>query len=54
MGINRVSFGPYVFRSCLRKFVDIIEGLRADGDYAGLSNLMSPAEVSEYLRSEHE
>jgi 2-methylisocitrate lyase-like PEP mutase family enzyme len=54
IGINRVSFGPFVFRSCLRKFVDIVEGLRADGDYASLSNLMSGAEISEYLRSEHE
>lgn len=54
IGINRVSFGPFVFRSCLRKFVDIIEGLSANGDYAGLGDLMSRAEVSEYLRSGHE
>jgi hypothetical protein len=43
-----------VFRSCLRKFMDIAEDLRADGDYSSLSNLMSGAEVSEYLRNEHE
>jgi hypothetical protein len=43
-----------VFRSCLRKFIDIVEGLSADGDYASLGNLMSREEVSEYLRSEHE
>jgi 2-methylisocitrate lyase-like PEP mutase family enzyme len=54
IGINRVSFGPFVFRSCLRKFVDIVEGLSADGDYASLGNLMSREEVSEYLRSGHE
>jgi 2-methylisocitrate lyase-like PEP mutase family enzyme len=54
IGINRVSFGPFVFRSCLRKFMDIAEDLRADGDYSSLSNLMSGAEVSEYLRNEHE
>jgi 2-methylisocitrate lyase-like PEP mutase family enzyme len=54
IGINRVTFGPFVFRSCLRKFVDIVEGLGADGDYASLGNLMSREEVSEYLRSEHE
>lgn len=54
IGINRVSFGPYLFRSCLRKFVDIVEGLRTNGSYASLSNLMSRAEVSEYLISEHE
>src|SRR5262245_5736797 len=54
IGINRVSFGPFVFRSCLRKFVDIVEGLRANGDYAGLGNPMSREEIFEYLVSEHE
>ena len=54
IGINRVSFGPFVFRSCLRKFVDIVEGLRTNGDYASLGNPLSRAEVAEYLRSEHE
>jgi 2-methylisocitrate lyase-like PEP mutase family enzyme len=54
IGINRVSFGPFVFRSCLRKFVDIVEGLSANGDYANLGNLMSRDEVSEFLRSGHE
>jgi hypothetical protein len=34
--------------------VDIIEGLSANGDYASLGDLMSRAEVSEYLRSGHE
>ena len=23
IGINRVSFGPFIFRSCLREFEDI-------------------------------
>jgi 2-methylisocitrate lyase-like PEP mutase family enzyme len=54
IGINRVSFGPFVFRSCLRKFVDIVEGLRARGDYAGLGNAMARAEVAEYLLDAHE
>jgi 2-methylisocitrate lyase-like PEP mutase family enzyme len=54
IGINRVSFGPFVFRSCLRKFVEIVEALRTNGDYASLSNLMSRGEVAEYLLSGHE
>jgi 2-methylisocitrate lyase-like PEP mutase family enzyme len=54
IGINRVSFGPFIFRSCLRKFVDIVEGLRTSSDYASLSNPMSRAEVAEYLQSGHE
>ncbi len=54
IGINRVSFGPFVFRSCLRKFVDIVEGLRTGGDYASFGDPMSRAEIAEYLRTEHE
>ena len=54
IGVNRVSFGPFVFRSCLRKFVDIVDGLRTDRDYARLGNPMSRAEVAEYLIGEHE
>ena len=54
IGVNRVSFVPFVFRSCLRKFVDIVEGLRTNGDYASLSNMMSRAEVAEYLLNGHE
>jgi 2-methylisocitrate lyase-like PEP mutase family enzyme len=54
IGINRVSFGPFVFRSCLRKFVEIVDGLRANGDYAALGDPMSRAEVAEYLVSERE
>ena len=33
MGINRVSFGPQVFRSCLSKFVDITAELKNLGTY---------------------
>lgn len=54
IGIDRVSFGPFVFRSCLRKFVDIVEGLRTDGDYGSLGNPVSRAGVAEYLLSGHE
>lgn len=54
IGVNRVSFGPLVFRSCLRSFVDIIEDLRANGNYAWFSETMSGAEVGAYLRNEHE
>jgi 2-methylisocitrate lyase-like PEP mutase family enzyme len=54
VGVNRVSFGPYVFRSCLKTFVDIIEELSTNGDYAVIRNAMSPQEVGEYLRREPE
>ena len=54
IGVNRVSFGPYVFRACLRSFVEIAAGLRTNGDYASFGNPLSRAEVAAYLRSEHE
>ena len=34
MGINRVSFGPFIFRSCLSKFAGITEQLKDFGAYA--------------------
>jgi 2-methylisocitrate lyase-like PEP mutase family enzyme len=54
IGINRVSFGPYVFRACLRKFVEIAEGLVADQDHGSLGKPMSREEVAEFLLGEHE
>jgi 2-methylisocitrate lyase-like PEP mutase family enzyme len=54
IGINRVSFGPYVFRSCMRKFLDIAEGLLADQDYRSLGEPMSRDEVAGFLRDESE
>jgi hypothetical protein len=33
IGINRVSFGPFIFRSCLRKFADIADALSRSAGY---------------------
>jgi 2-methylisocitrate lyase-like PEP mutase family enzyme len=54
IGINRVSFGPYIFRSLLRKFADIADVFLTTGDYSCFSDMMSRAEVGEYLLREHE
>ena len=54
IGINRVSFGPFIFRSCLRKFFEIVEGLSANGDYASLGDLVSREEIAGFLLDEHE
>ncbi|MCI0662097.1 MAG: isocitrate lyase/phosphoenolpyruvate mutase family protein [Acidobacteria bacterium] len=53
IGINRVSFGPFVFRAVLRKFVEIVDDLRTNSDYSSLSNPLSRAEIAEYLLNEH-
>ncbi len=54
IGVNRVSFGPFIFRSCARKFEEIANMLQTTGDYACFSDMMSRAEVGEYLLTGHE
>ena len=55
IGINRVSFGPFIFRSCLRKFVDIAEALSQSAGYECFGReLMTGSEASLYLTSESE
>jgi 2-methylisocitrate lyase-like PEP mutase family enzyme len=49
IGVNRVSFGPYIFRSCTRKFENIADDLLTTGNCSGFSDMMSRAEVGEYL-----
>lgn len=50
IGINRVSFGPYIFRSCFAKFVDIVRELRGLGSYdCRARGRLSPSDVSGYL-----
>ena len=49
IGVNRVSFGPFVFCSCLRKFIDIAETLLKQGDSSCFSDMLSKAETDEYL-----
>ena len=55
IGINRVSFGPFIFRSCLRKFADIADALSRSAGYECFGReLMTGSEVSAYLTSNRE
>ena len=55
IGINRVSFGPYIFRSCLQKFVGIVDVLHGHGDYDCFgSEMLSRTDVNQFLIHEHE
>jgi 2-methylisocitrate lyase-like PEP mutase family enzyme len=50
MGINRVSFGPFIFRSCLSKFVGITGQLKEFGTYACFADDSLPGTaVREFL-----
>ena len=55
IGVNRVSFGPLLFRSCLRKFADIVDALaRGDGYGCFGDEMLTRAEVAAYLREARE
>lgn len=55
IGINRVSFGPFIFRSCLRKFADIADALSRSAGYESFGReMMSGSEAAAYLTSERQ
>ena len=55
IGINRVSFGPFIFRSCLRKFAEIADALSRSAGYECFGReLMTGSEVSAYLTPKRE
>jgi 2-methylisocitrate lyase-like PEP mutase family enzyme len=49
IGVNRVSFGPFVQRALLRKFVDIADALMNQKDPSGMKDMLTRSEVAEYL-----
>lgn len=52
LGINRVSFGPQVFRSCLSKFAGITSELKSLGNYECFAEeSLSGKDVSKFLIS---
>ncbi len=55
IGINRVTFGPFVFRSALKKFVNIIEELSGLGSCESFGNdTFSFDETLKFLKEEKE
>ncbi len=55
IGINRVSFGPFIFRSCVKKFEGIVDRLGAFENYECFSKeTMASNEIGAYLLSERE
>ena len=49
IGVNRVSFGPFVLRALLRTFVEIADALMNRKDASGMNDMLSRREVAEYL-----
>ncbi|HEX3357086.1 MAG TPA: hypothetical protein VHS31_08960, partial [Tepidisphaeraceae bacterium] len=54
LGINRVSFGPFIFRSCLQHFTNIAKNLRTSEDYTSLATVMPGTDVAKYLHNHRE
>ena len=55
IGINRVTFGPFLFRSALKKFVNIVEELGNLGNYESFSDdTYSYTEALQFLKDEKE
>jgi 2-methylisocitrate lyase-like PEP mutase family enzyme len=51
IGINRVSFGPFIFRSLLKKFSDIVDELATLGSYDSFGkNTFSFNDVQKFLK----
>ena len=55
LGVNRVSMGPFVFRSLLQKFVNIVDQLQGLGGYDSMiDEIISGDAVNQYLLSDAE
>jgi len=55
IGINRVTFGPFLFRSVLKKFANLVEELGNLGNYESFSDdTYSYAEALQFLSDEKE
>ena len=55
IGINRVSFGPFIFRSLLKKFSNIVDEIYESGSYDSFGkNTFSFDEVQKFLRDKEE
>jgi 2-methylisocitrate lyase-like PEP mutase family enzyme len=54
IGVNRVSFGPFVQRTLLRQFIAIADALIERKDPSEMKNMLSRREVSEFLTDDPE
>jgi 2-methylisocitrate lyase-like PEP mutase family enzyme len=55
IGINRVSFGPFIFRSLLKKFADIVDEIKTLGNYDSFGkNSFTFDDIQKFLKQENE
>ncbi|MBK1880152.1 isocitrate lyase/PEP mutase family protein [Pelagicoccus mobilis] len=54
IGINRLSYGPFVFRTCLQKLHETIDAIDESDNYDSISSGFSTEHVGPYLKLESE
>ncbi len=49
LGVNRVSFGPFVHRALMKKFVDIADAVLNAKDASGIHGMLTKDQIAGYL-----
>jgi 2-methylisocitrate lyase-like PEP mutase family enzyme len=49
IGVNRASFGPFVFRKVMKQFVDIADAVMNERDASGIKGMLTKDQIAEYL-----
>lgn len=49
IGVNRVSFGPFVHRTLMKQFVDIADAVMKEKDASGIQGMLTRNQMAEYL-----
>ena len=49
IGVNRVSFGPFVHRTLMKQFVDIADAVMKESDASGIKGMLTRNEMAGYL-----
>jgi len=49
IGVNRVSFGPFVHRTLMKQFVDIVDAVMRERDATGIKGMLTKNQIAEYL-----
>ncbi len=52
IGVNRVSFGPFVHRALMKQFVNIADAVMNAKDASGIKGMLTKDQMAEYLLDE--
>jgi 2-methylisocitrate lyase-like PEP mutase family enzyme len=49
IGVNRVSFGPFVHRALMKQFADIADAVMKEREASGIKGMLTKNQIAEYL-----